>query len=90
MFLLKWISILLEKEVNIVIEFHLMINVNNLCTMTSDIKRKIIFTTWQHGSIDRDLIMLCMNPYTEIFTNGPLFLKTPSGLVVDDIPAIYD
>ncbi|CAF0784699.1 unnamed protein product [Adineta steineri] len=81
---------LIGKKDNIVIDFRLMANINNLCTITYDIKRKITFTTWQHGSIDRDLIMLCMNRYTEIFTNGPLLLKTPSGVVVDDIQAIYD
>lgn len=81
---------LVGKKEDIVTEFYLMPNVFGLCTMTYDIKTKVIFVTWQHGSIDRDLVMLYMNPYTSKFTNETLLRKTPDGWDVEDIQAIYD
>jgi len=81
---------LVGKKEDIVTEFHLMPGVHNLCTMTYDLKTKKIFATWQHGSIDQDLIMLYMDPYTSKFSNETLLLKTPSGSVIEDIQAIYD
>ncbi len=81
---------LVGKKEDIVTEFHLMPGVYNLCTMTYDLKTKNIFATWQHGSIDRDLIMLYMDPYTSKFTNETLLLKTPSGWFTEDIQAVYD
>jgi hypothetical protein len=81
---------LVGKKEDIVTEFHLMPGVHNLCTMTYDLKTKKIFATWQHGSIDQDLIMLYMDPYTSKFSNETLLMKTPSGSVIEDIQAIYD
>ncbi|UJR20128.1 hypothetical protein I4U23_023260 [Adineta vaga] len=81
---------LVGKKEDIVVDFHLMPNVFNLCTMAYDIKTKVIFATWQHGSIDQDLIMLYMNPYTGEFRNETLLLATPAGWDIQDIQAIYD
>src|SRR5207248_21609 len=78
------------KKEDIVVDFHLMPDVHNLCTMTYDMKTKKVFATWQHGSIDLDLIMLYMNPYTSEFTNETLLLKTPEGWDVEGIQAIYN
>jgi hypothetical protein len=81
---------LVGKKEDIVVDFHLMPDVHNLCTMTYDIKTKLVFATWQFGSIDRDIIMLYMNPYTGKFTNETLLMKTPSGWLVHEIQAIYN
>jgi hypothetical protein len=81
---------LVGKKGNIVVDFHLMPNVHNLCTMTYDIKTKNVLATWQHGSIDQDLVMLYMNPYTSKFSNETLLLKTPDECLVEDIQAIYN
>ncbi|CAF1468464.1 unnamed protein product, partial [Adineta steineri] len=46
-----------QKE-DIVVDFHLMPNVNNFLTMTYDIQQtKLILGTWQHGSIELDVYM---------------------------------
>jgi hypothetical protein len=81
---------LVGKKDDIVVDFHLMPNVHNLLTMSYDRKKKVILATWQHGSSDRDLIMLYMDPYTSKFTNETLLLKTPDEWVVEDIQAIYN
>ncbi len=81
---------LVGKKNDIVVDFHLMPNIHSLCTMTYDMKTKRVFSTWQHGSIDQDLVMLYMNPYTSTFTNETLLLKIPDEWVVEDIQAIYD
>ncbi|CAF1075190.1 unnamed protein product [Rotaria sordida] len=81
---------LVGKKDDIVTEFHLLPNVHNLCSMTYDIKTKLVFATWQHGSIDRDLVMLYMDPYTSRLSNETLLLKTPNEWVVESIQAIFD
>ncbi|CAF0989040.1 unnamed protein product [Adineta ricciae] len=81
---------LVGKKGDIVVDFHHMPEVHNLCSMTYDMKTKNVFATWQHGSIDQDLIMLYMNPYTGEFRNETLLFPTPAGLVVQDIQAVYN
>jgi hypothetical protein len=81
---------LVGKKKDIVTEFYLLPNVGNLCTMTYDIKTKTVLGTWQHGSIDQDTVMIYMNPYTSKFQNETLLLKTPSGMVVDSIKAVFN
>lgn len=81
---------LVGKKEDIVTDFHLMPKVHSLCSVTYDIKRKLIFATWQHGSADRDLVMLYMNPYTSKFSNETLLLKTPSGWEVESTQAVFD
>ncbi|CAF2742780.1 unnamed protein product [Rotaria sp. Silwood2] len=81
---------LVGKKKDIVTEFYLLPKVYNLCTMTYDIKTKVILATWQHGSIDKDIVMIYMNPYTSKFRNEILLLKTPSGLVVESIKAVFN
>ncbi|CAF0978021.1 unnamed protein product [Rotaria sordida] len=81
---------LVGKKDDIVTEFHLLPNVHNLCSMTYDIKTKLVFATWQHGSIDRDLVMLYMDPYTSRLSNETLLLKTPNEWVVESIQTIFD
>lgn len=81
---------LVGKREDIVTDFHLMPDVHNLCTMTYDMKTKKIFATWQHGSIELDLIMLYMDPYTGAFTNETLLLKMEENHDIDGMQAIYD
>lgn len=81
---------LVGKKEDIVTDFHLMPDVHNLCSMTYDMKTKLVLATWQHGSIDLDLIMLYMDPYTGKFTNQTLLLKTPEGWDVESIQAVFD
>lgn len=77
-----------EKD-DIVTDFHLLPNVGNLCSMTYDIKTKLVLATWQHGSIDRDLVMLFMNPYNGTFSNQTTLLKTPQGWVVESVQSVF-
>ncbi|CAF3738149.1 unnamed protein product [Rotaria socialis] len=81
---------LVGKKKDIVTEFYLLPNVGNLCTMTYDMKTKLVLATWQHGSIDQDLVMLYMNPYTSKFQNETLLLKTGSGSVVESVKAVFN
>ena len=81
---------LVGKKEDIVTDFHLMPDVHNLCSMTYDMKTKLVLATWQHGSIDLDMIMLYMDPYTGKFTNQTLLLKTPEGWDVVSTQAVFD
>ncbi|CAF3756999.1 unnamed protein product [Rotaria sp. Silwood1] len=81
---------LVGKKKDIVVEFRLLPNVHSLCTMTYDMKTKLIFATWQYGSIDNNLVMLYMNPYTSEFSNVTLLFETPDLWVVEFIDAIFD
>ena len=81
---------LVGKKKDIVTEFYLLPKVSNLCTMTYDMKTKIILATWQHGSIDQDIVMIYMSPYTSKFRNETLLLKTPFEWTVQVIKAVFD
>lgn len=81
---------LIGKKEDIVTEFYLMPNVSELCSMTYDIKTKTILATWQHGSIDRNLVMIYMNPYTSQFSNETLLFKTEPDWVIEDVQAVYN
>jgi len=81
---------LVGKKDDIVTEFYLMPNVGELCSMTYDIKTKTILATWQHGSIDRNLVMIYMNPYTSKFSNETILFKVARGWDIKDTQAIYD
>ena len=70
---------LVGKQGDIVTEFRLLPNIHNLCTMTYDIASKTVLVTWQHGSIDKDLVMMYMDPYSAEFQNETLLLETGSG-----------
>ena len=83
---------LVGKKDDIVTEFHLMPNVHNLCTMTYDMKTKKILATWQHGSIDQNLVMIYMDRQTGKFSNETLLFKVDRGhdWVIEDTQAIFD
>jgi hypothetical protein len=81
---------LVGKKQDIVTEFRLLPDIHNLCTMTYDIKTKTVLVTWQHGSIDQDLVMMYMNPYTGEFRNETLLLETGSGYVIESTEAVYN
>lgn len=81
---------LIGKKEDIVTDLYLLPNIHNLCSMTYDIKTKSILATWQNGSIDLDLLMFYMNPYTSEFTNTTLLLKTPKGWVVESVQAVFN
>ncbi|CAF1049935.1 unnamed protein product [Rotaria sordida] len=81
---------LIDKKKDIVTEFRLLPNIENLCTMTYDIKTKIALVTWQHGSINQNIIMMYMNPYTSEFRNETLLLETGLGYEIDSIKAVYN
>jgi hypothetical protein len=81
---------LVGKKPDIVTEFYLLPDVHNLCTMTYDMKTKLVLATWQHGSIDQDLVMLYMNPYTSKFHNETLLLETGSGYVIESVKAVFN
>jgi hypothetical protein len=81
---------LVGKKEDIVIEFRLLPNINNLCTMTYDMTTKTVLVTWQHGSIDQDIVMMYMNPYTSEFRNETLLLETGSGYDIESIKAVYN
>ncbi|CAF0872677.1 unnamed protein product [Didymodactylos carnosus] len=72
---------LVGKKEDIVTEFRLMPDVHNFVTMTYDIEiTKLILCTWQHGSIDRDIIMFHLDPSTGKF---PVANKTRTLLETD-------
>ncbi|UJR18197.1 hypothetical protein I4U23_005098 [Adineta vaga] len=75
---------------DLVTEFHLLSNINSLCTMTYDIKRKLVLSTWQRDYPHQDIVMTYMNPYTSKLTNQTLLSKTPVATEVRDVQAIYD
>jgi hypothetical protein len=81
---------LVGKKQDIVTEFLLLPNIHNLCTMTYDIQTKTALVTWQHGSIDKDLLMMYMNPYTSEFGNQTLLLETGSGYIIESVKAVYN
>ncbi|CAF1457977.1 unnamed protein product [Rotaria sp. Silwood1] len=81
---------LVGKKEDIVVEFHLLPNVHWLCTMTYDMKTKRVLATWQYGSINNNLVMLYMDPYTSEFSNVNLLFETPDLWTVEFIKAIFD
>jgi hypothetical protein len=81
---------LVGKQSDIVTEFRLLPNIHNLCTMTYDIASKTVLVTWQHGSIDKDLVMMYMDPYSAEFQNETLLLETGSGFVIESTKAVYN
>jgi hypothetical protein len=81
---------LVGNKSDIVTEFRLLPDIHNLCTMTYDIETKTALVTWQQGSIDQDLVMMYMNPYTSEFQNKTLLLETGSGNVIESIEAVYN
>jgi hypothetical protein len=81
---------LVGKKSDIVTEFRLLPGIHNLCTMTYDIETKTALVTWQHGSIDQNIVMMYMNPYTSEFQNETLLLETGSGYLINSIKAVYN
>jgi hypothetical protein len=81
---------LVGKKSDIVTEFRLLPNIHNLCTMTYDIETKTALVTWQHGSIDQNIVMMFMNPYTSEFQNETLLLETGRDYVIESIKAVYN
>lgn len=81
---------LVGKKKDIVTQLYLLPHFTNLCTMTYDIATKSILATWQHGSIDKDIVMIYVDPYTSKFKNETLLLKTSSEWVLESIKAIYN
>lgn len=81
---------LVGKKDDIVVEFRHLPNIHNLCTMTYDIRSKTALVTWQHGSIDQNLVMMYMNPYTSEFSNETLLFKMTSGYVIESVEAVYN
>jgi hypothetical protein len=51
---------------------------------------KTVLVTWQHGSIDKNVVMMYMNPYTSQFLNETLLLETGSGYDIESIKAVYN
>ncbi|CAF1056900.1 unnamed protein product [Rotaria sp. Silwood1] len=81
---------LIDKKKDIVTEFRLLPDIQNLCTMTYDIETKIALVTWQHGAINQNIVMMYMNPYTGEFRNETLLLETGLGYEIDSIKAVYN
>lgn len=81
---------LVGKKEDIVSEFYLLPDIHYLCSMTYDIKTKLILVTWLNGSLNNDLFMFHMNPHTSEFSNKALLLRTPKGWVVELIQAVFD
>ena len=81
---------LVGKKKDIVVEFRHLPNIHNLCTMTYDFETKTVLVTWQHGSIDKNLLMMYMNPYTAEFRNQTLLLPINDGHVIESVEAVYN
>ena len=81
---------LIGKKKDIVVEFYRIGNLRSINTMTYDIKTKTILITSQFGSINNDLFMFYMNPYTSNYTQQTLLTKTPDNAALRDIQAVFD
>jgi hypothetical protein len=81
---------LVGHQDDIVTEFRLLPDIHNLCTMTYDINKKIALVTWQHGSINEDIVMMYMDPYTSEFQNQTLLFDVDREHIIESIQAIYN
>ena len=81
---------LLGNRSDLVVDFHLLPDIHNLCSMTYDLPSKTVLVTWQHGSIELDLLMMYMNPYTGEFRNQTLLLAQRDGYDVESVQALYN
>lgn len=80
---------LIGNQSDLVVDFHLLPNIHNLLSMTYDLSSKTILVTWQHGSIELDIFMMYMNPYTSEFRNQTLLLEHRDGFDVESVEAVY-
>ena len=81
---------LVGKKENIVTDFHELSKLGSPYTMTYDVKTKLVLTTWEHGTVLREIVMVYMNPYTSDFQNETSLLKIPLGWVVPSVQALFD
>ncbi|UJR16946.1 hypothetical protein I4U23_003844 [Adineta vaga] len=81
---------LVGKTKDIIVDFHSLPKRGGPTSMTYDMKTKRALLTWLRGDLIEDIYMFYMNPYTSEFQEEILLLKTPIGLVVQDVQAVYD